>query len=626
MSNCQDNNSIILGLKQGQSIAEVVSFFTQLRSPPWLLIAINPDEQSKDRIKAITAYGSAEIDTFVSKYNGVFNLYYSLNPTRTDMARKPTKADIAAIEYLQIDADPNDGETPEDAKKRYLDQFANGFEPKPTALIDSGNGIQGLCKLVPRIELPPTIIKDGKPALSDEAVKIIADAEARSETMMLRLGTKAGTQNIDRILRIPGTINLPTAAKLKRGRVPCPTKLLAFNGVSYPLDSFPLHAAEEPSGSGTTDDQVQQPLNGEDKLERVIANGSGGDFESRSHAVWWTINEMLRRGYTDRSIVSTLMDRANKISEHVLEQRNPRHYVERQIKEARAKLPPPKPIEVLPPSQWFGEKSAPVPPALIKGILPQTGVATIGGQSGGGKSSHAIHIATCLMPDCKQDVYIDRYKIKRKGGVLYLVLEGKPSFLLRVTGAFRAALGQQMKLGDPSRHPFSWNTYAPNLFEKGPDALLKLAERDAARMRQEFGVDLVAIFLDTMGLAACYENEDRSAQVQRVVSGLNRLSDVTGALAINVDHMGKDQDAGLRGTSAKRDCVETILTCLIDRDKHTNKAINHRMQLFKIRDGEEGRVIPYKLKTVDFGVDEDGDPITTNVVEWEPNRVAPAPR
>src|SRR6267142_1446866 len=123
MSNCQDNSNIILGLKQAQSIAEVVSFFTQLRPPPWLLIAINPDEQSKDRIRAITAHSGADVDSFVSKHNGKFNLYYSLNPTRTAMTKKPTKADIAAIEYLQIDADPNDGETPEDAKKRYLDQF-----------------------------------------------------------------------------------------------------------------------------------------------------------------------------------------------------------------------------------------------------------------------------------------------------------------------------------------------------------------------------------------------------------------------------------------------------------------------------------------------------------------------
>ena len=58
-----------------------------------------------------------------------------------------------------------------------------------------------------------------------------------------------------------------------------------------------------------------------------------------------------------------------------------------------------------------------------------------------------------------------------------------------------------MKFGDRAKLPFCWNTYEPFLFEKGPDALIKLAEREAARMRQDFEVDLVAIFLDTMGLA-----------------------------------------------------------------------------------------------------------------------------
>jgi hypothetical protein len=190
---------------------------------------------------------------------------------------------------------------------------------------------------------------------------------------------------------------------------------------------------------------------------------------------------------------------------------------------------------------------------------------------------------------------------------------------LRVTAAFEEWLPKQLTWGDGVRLPFAWNTYGPNLFAKGPDALLKLVEREALKMRGEFGVDLVAVFLDTMGLAACFENEDKAAQVQRVVSGLKCLSDATGALAINVDQMGKDQDAGLRGTSAKRDCVETILACLIDRDRN-GKPTNHRMQLFKIRDGEEGRIIPYRLKPVDMGVDEDGDPVSTCVVQWEPDR------
>jgi hypothetical protein len=359
------------------------------------------------------------------------------------------------------------------------------------------------------------------------------------------------------------------------------------------------------------------------KLERIIRYGESGEFNGdRSSAVWFVICEMLRRGYVDIVIMSTLLDKTNRISDHIYEQKEPGVYAKRQITKAREKIKPAH-VEVLPASQWFGEKPAPIPPALIKGLLPETGVATIGGQSGGGKSSHAIHLATRLIPDCDQQFYIDQYRIKRHGGVLYLVLEGIPSFPLRVTAAFEEVLGKQMKLGERSRLPFAWNSYSPNLFEKGPDALLKLAAREAQKMRQDFGVDLVAVILDTMGLAACYENEDKSAQVLRVLgSHLHRLSDETGALAIDVDHMGKDQDAGLRGTSAKRDAPETILACLLDRDKN-NRAINHRMQLFKVRDGEEGRIIPYRLKPIDMGRDEDGDPVSTCVIQWEPLREQP---
>jgi hypothetical protein len=276
-------------------------------------------------------------------------------------------------------------------------------------------------------------------------------------------------------------------------------------------------------------------------------------------------------------------------------------------------------LEILPESQYFGERSPPVPPALVKGILPQTGVATIGGQSGTGKSFHAIHLGVRLIPDCNQHFYIDKYRIKRKGGVVYLVLEGKSALPMRVTAAFEEVLDKQLEFGERFKLPFCWNTYAPNLFEKGPENLLRLVNREQEKMRREFNVDLVAIFLDTMGLAACFENENMAAQVQRVVAGLNRVSDETGALCINVDHMGKDNDAGMRGTSAKRDCVETILACFCDRDKD-NKPTNHRMQLFKVRDGEEGRVIPYRLEPKNMGLDEDGKRVMRCVVQWEPNR------
>ena len=362
---------------------------------------------------------------------------------------------------------------------------------------------------------------------------------------------------------------------------------------------------------------------GEDKLEWTIRH-CDAPVTKRSEPVLWVVCEMLRLGYMDSTIVSTLLDRGNKISEHVYAQSQPRQYAERQVAEAKKKITPTGTrIEVLPESQWMGEKPATPPPELVKGVLPQTGVAAIGGQSGTGKTFHGIHLATCLIPDCKKQTYIDKYRIKRHGGVLYFVLEGKSAFHMRATVAFEAVLNKQLEFGDRAKLPFAWNTYEPDLFNKGPDALIKLVERDAQRMRQDFKVDLVAVFLDTMGLAACFENEDKAAQILKVVGGLGKLSDATGALAIVIDHFGKNQQAGLRGSSAKRGGVETVLACICDRDKQNN-ATNLRMWFEKIRDGEEGRIIPYRLRTVDWGVDEDGERVSTCVIQWEPNRVQPS--
>jgi hypothetical protein len=281
-----------------------------------------------------------------------------------------------------------------------------------------------------------------------------------------------------------------------------------------------------------------------------------------------------------------------------------------------------KPEEQLPPSSWYGEAPVRPPPALIKGLLPQTGVAIIGGQSGAGKTFQAIYLAGCVIPELGQKFYIDKYPIKRQGGVFYLVLEGRPAFPIRVETAFN-----QLRPPDllaPRRLPFASNSYRPYLYEKGPDSLIRLVEREALKMRKDFSVDLVTVFIDTMGLAACYENEDKSAQIQRVVTGLDKLSDATGALVIGVDHYGKAQEAGLRGASAKRDCVETVLALLVDRNAD-GTASNHRMVLAKVRDGEEGRVIPYRLGSVELGKDEDGDPVSTCCVVWEPERKAVTP-
>jgi hypothetical protein len=230
---------------------DAVEFLALLRpGGPWVLSAIEPD----GKIETITAKTDGDVRAFVSEYNGARNLYYSVNPTRKAMTSKAAKTDIAAIEYLLGDLDPKEGETPAAAKPRYLAAL-DELKPAPTAIIDSGNGIQVLLKLAQPIELAEPVIKEGKKVFPEETAAQIADIESRIKTLMETLGSVSGTQNIDRILRLPGTINLPNAKKLREGRTACPTKLISFNGATCKLEDFPAQEQSPPGGNtGKGDD------------------------------------------------------------------------------------------------------------------------------------------------------------------------------------------------------------------------------------------------------------------------------------------------------------------------------------------------------------------------------------
>ena len=216
-------------------------FLKRLRpSGPWQLSAINPEV---NHIKTLTATTSEQASQFISRYNGNHNIYYAPNPVRAH-DKKALKTEVVAIEFLPGDLDPHEGETPENAKVRFLDALKS-FQPAPMFVVDSGNGLQVLWRLEKKIPLPdPVTITDGdgktKPALSIEAQTIISDVEARAKAAMEKLGSIAGTQNIDRILRLPGTFNLPTKAKSKKGRTACPSSLLVFDELAVcKLEDFP---------------------------------------------------------------------------------------------------------------------------------------------------------------------------------------------------------------------------------------------------------------------------------------------------------------------------------------------------------------------------------------------------
>jgi hypothetical protein len=301
----------------------VFAFLKQLRARgPWVLTAIEPDGMIQTR----TVDGEAKVAAFVRQYNGQRNLYYSVNPTRGNLVKKATKADISRIEWLFADLDPAADEPAEIAKERYLEALQ---AMRPTAAIDSGNGIQVLY----RLEVPIV-----------PSAAAIADVEARTRALIERLGAKAGTQNIDRILRLPGTVNLPNAKKRKDGRMPCGTELLWFDDARFALEAFPLPQEAAPARRQRLQRRpapkapAQARSGDEDALRAAIRDGQGHGV-SRSEAVWFVVHEMLRRGYAPERVEAVLLDDRNGVSAHVREHpEGAQAYARRQVNQALGEL------------------------------------------------------------------------------------------------------------------------------------------------------------------------------------------------------------------------------------------------------------------------------------------------
>jgi len=322
---------------------EAVAFLEWLRpGGPWVQTAIIPDGPTL----TITAKNADEVRAFVTKHDGKRNSYYSVNPTRVAMSKKAAKTDIAAIEFALADCDPNDDETPDQAKARYLSAIKTSGVPQPSAIIFSGNGVQMLWRFAEAILLPDPVGK----VLSGEAKAIIDDVEARIASVMIRLGTKAGTQNIDRILRLPGTTNLPNKTKLAKGRVACQAHIIDLNDGVHSLESFPLPKADEPattrpaSHDATTKSDANvdsvDDLTISDRMKTIIRTGEDPEkkHKSRSESVFAVLMALLREGYSDDVCRRFVFDEAYPISAHIFEQNNPETYFDRQIERARKRI------------------------------------------------------------------------------------------------------------------------------------------------------------------------------------------------------------------------------------------------------------------------------------------------
>jgi hypothetical protein len=174
-----------------------INFLKKFRpGGPWVLTSIVPDGRTTTR--TFDAAKWTEAAKWIEERQGKENIYYNLNPTRRAIDSKSSKEDIARMEFLHVDIDPRAGEDPEEEKERAL-KLLKAFVPPPSFIIDSGGGVQALWRLKPsdKLEIQGSVAK----AQELEAYNIQLEKVFQADHC----------HNVDRIMRLPGTINLPTA-------------------------------------------------------------------------------------------------------------------------------------------------------------------------------------------------------------------------------------------------------------------------------------------------------------------------------------------------------------------------------------------------------------------------------
>jgi len=227
---------------------------------------------------------------------------------------------------------------------------------------------------------------------------------------------------------------------------------------------------------------------------------------------------------------------------------------------------------------------------LLKGLLYNDQLGVVFGEPGCGKSFLMAHIAYAVA----QGRSVFDLKV-RQAPTLYLSLEGGTGFQQRVRALASEFGGCEHFLY--VAHPVTFLT----------EATASKSVADAART---IGAKLIVI--DTLARAIGAADENSSNDMGALIRLVDEIRSETGACLVLVHHTPKAGNGTPRGHSSLMGAADLMV-----RVEKSDQGGLGNATVVKAKDAEGGRSIGFVLRQVEVGADEDGDPITTCIVEQD---------
>lgn len=245
------------------------------------------------------------------------------------------------------------------------------------------------------------------------------------------------------------------------------------------------------------------------------------------------------------------------------------------------------------PLRWFGEARLQLAPTTVAGLIGESALVLIYGESGTGKSTFALDLELAIARSIPW-----RGLGVRGGLVVHVAGEGAHGVEQRLL-----AYAKRHTLSTSEDVPFAVVPSAVPLLD--PLAVTRLIETLRVIASEHGGVRLVSF--DTLARCLSPGDENDGADMGAAIVLCDRIRAEIGCTVVLIHHAGKDTSRGARGHSSLRAAVDTEI--LIEGTAGLRTA-----SVCKQRDLPIAGPFSFELEAVEIGRDERGDPVTACVV------------